>query len=1736
MKNFYLTLILIVCGIHAGLTQQISVAEYAIDTDPGVGQGTRIDLSDNDSVDTELNIPVGSLEPGVHVLFLRLQDENGVWSHTRRRVFYVEETADDLQHLDIVEAELLIDSETGYGTGQHIDLIDSDSVDQIANYDINGLSPGHHTLSFRVKDELGRWSHTLKRNFYVEKAGDPVQDVKIVEAELLIDSETGYRTGQRIDLSDSDSLDQIVNHAISGLSPGNHTLLFRVKDDLGRWSHTRKRNFHVEKANDAIDAEIIGGEYFFDADPGTGKGTALSYSTNDTILSTENISVSGISPGWHYLGMRLRDNLGVWSMPVYRKLFIDTIQLPVYQEFEADKIEWWIDQPPVQGTGAVEATEVGDSSKHNLHIPMGSYGPGLHELYVRYHSTSGMWSAPERRFFWLQEIYLNQDSSASQITRAEYFFDTDPGFGNGTAVTVDNEDTLRALYTIPLSGLSPGFHTLFIRTQNDFGFWTSLETRQIYIQDIPLPAEGPADINRGEYFIGDDPGVGNGVPLSVTASDSVSIREVIDVSLLNLDEDYPLSFRFRDAKGNWSHTSTELFRRVDCDLPGQPLLPSGPANICSGAGIGYTYFSNIPEFTDTLVWGIEEEHLVQNGTISFTGEGDSVRLVFNDAYNGTLRLRLRGENDCVWGAWSESLLINVTGITELPGEPIGIADVCAGLSNTYRNDSVAGATSFEWLLVPEEAGLMISHDDSVSIHWSISYHGQANLSYKYSDGCSESSFSHVKSIMIHGPETLPAPVGDRVICEETGGVFVLEGLDTTVYKSTSWRSVPGGFLTPETISVDTIVANWSFGGNPQELGLLAEVSNFCGRTNLTDTLFLTPLTSDLPLEFEKPQATEFCSENPINIDIPVLNHNGLFTYEGRLMPDSAGSVAFVNQEYKVFWSAIDSWPDSVELVLSVYGICNDTVRTDSSLWIRFTKPVDSIKLTAPDTLCRTSETFKVLAQAWGTVNSYKWNLEQASISDSITTDSVFLHPGFADAVSGNYIIRVQALSVCEAYNPVVSRTLHLKADPAAPEMPVGAELVCDDPTVYRNPTGLNTNDYVDYSWTLDPQEAGVATNLQDSAVVDWTTGFEGLVSIRITGETECGELITSEPLQVYVIDRELDLRLEINGLLSSCSSEPDSLDIRIRDYSENISYNGHILPDSAGTVVVSGQSFQVAWNDLASYPDSARVQLSSMAVCGDTLRADTTVWVYFIHPVETLELVVPDTLCSSADPFNVIALNEAHIDSFRWVLPFMEEMTTQENSLLHPGFNNVTDGAGYIAKVYPINACGMHENGFNDTLHIKSAPDVPLAPAGPSAVCAIDSTIFLNPTGLGTNDYISYSWSVEPAEAASVMEFQDSIILKWNQKYDGAVNLKISGETDCGLTRQSLIKNVYAHASKFSSRIIGDSLLCPNDTSTFRLVSDLRISRVYDWEFSESVEGLVHQQKDSIFSFIVPPTQLPGEVELRAQIASECESVESSPIKISFNPLPPVEEIIGADTVCVADTNIYTVSNFDLYHLKWEVEGLTQYDTTGYHGNLALLRSQPEQQITIGMVYTEKATGCARSRQKDVFSLRSPEKQDIVIKGNRILIYKDMAAAAYQWYLNNTAIPGATGQFYAAPDSSLAPGNYHVVAENQSGCKVASDKFPIQGSLKSSALPVFKLVPNPATSLFRIVFEEGIEGEVRIQVFDSRSVIRYNEDIDLLPMNGPNSVELDCGSWDRGIYFIKVIRDGVPYVEKIILM
>jgi len=135
---------------HADATS-ITAREFWID-------GKIVDRQKID--DTPAVIDISSLPAGLHMLTMRVQDNNGVWSNQMARMFYVASTPEP-SDATLVNYLYWIDGDKEHKVMGTID----DS--HFLTIDIGDLEEGDHTFTWYVSDSKGRWSDPITEVFAV---------------------------------------------------------------------------------------------------------------------------------------------------------------------------------------------------------------------------------------------------------------------------------------------------------------------------------------------------------------------------------------------------------------------------------------------------------------------------------------------------------------------------------------------------------------------------------------------------------------------------------------------------------------------------------------------------------------------------------------------------------------------------------------------------------------------------------------------------------------------------------------------------------------------------------------------------------------------------------------------------------------------------------------------------------------------------------------------------------------------------------------------------------------------------------------------------------------------------------------------------------------------------------------------------------------------------------------------------------------------------------------------------------------------------------------------------------------------------------------------------------------------------------------------------------------------------------------------------------------------------------
>ena len=117
--------------------------------------------------------------------------------------------------------------------------------------------------------------------------------------------------------------------------------------------------------------------------------------------------------------------------------------------------------------------------------------------------------------------------NAQELAKVEYFIDGDPGSGNAVFEPVTGIDTGNLTLIINTTNLPHGLHSFSARSIDDSSD-VSL-TATTYFVKINFPVDS---INRVEYFIDGDPGIGNATPVALSSTIDTSFSFSINTTAL----------------------------------------------------------------------------------------------------------------------------------------------------------------------------------------------------------------------------------------------------------------------------------------------------------------------------------------------------------------------------------------------------------------------------------------------------------------------------------------------------------------------------------------------------------------------------------------------------------------------------------------------------------------------------------------------------------------------------------------------------------------------------------------------------------------------------------------------------------------------------------------------------------------------------------------------------------------------------------------------------------------------------------------------------------------------------------------------------------------------------------------------------------------------------------------------------------------------------------------------------
>ena len=520
--------------------------------------------------DISHSIDVASLSPGLHYYNIRTQDTHGVWSAVNRYLFMVPGLSDKSGP---VRFESWLDGDyegrtiRSYTGG---DIMDSTSV--------ASLLPGIHYYNIRVCDQHGVWGAVNRYLFLKTEVVRPVRISYWLDNDTLMTAEKAI-SGASVELSVS----------LANQGAGQHTFNCQLQDNNGKWTPVYSYDFTIERQKDTLTHEPVMAEYFYDNDPGYGKGTPLQRISTDTLHFV--LSIEGLKAGAHMLYVRSADDGGKWSSTVARPLYVS----PVRQE-QFVQMEYFFDN---NDPGFGKATPLSDFAvgMETLVTTLSTDGlkVGAHLLNVRGRHADGLWTSVTSRSF----LVIATEPLEPFV---EYFFDSDPGYGKGVVIKDIEKGTNRLV--IDLGDLPTGAHVLYVRSRDEDGQWSVTVCRPFYVCRS-------ANLAALEYFFdNNDPGQGKATSIALPTTGGDVITFEVDLTGLSTGE-HTLNVRAKDSDGMWRPLTSESF------------------TLTTNSGISATEVGRTPTATFTLS-GYRTNTPQRGANIVRFNDGKTKKLIINN--------------------------------------------------------------------------------------------------------------------------------------------------------------------------------------------------------------------------------------------------------------------------------------------------------------------------------------------------------------------------------------------------------------------------------------------------------------------------------------------------------------------------------------------------------------------------------------------------------------------------------------------------------------------------------------------------------------------------------------------------------------------------------------------------------------------------------------------------------------------------------------------------------------------------------------------------------------------------------------------------------------------------------------------------------------------------------------------------------------------------------------------------
>ncbi len=347
-----------------------------------------------------------------------------------------------------------------------------------------GVQSGVHQVYIKVMAADGKSSIFTYGNFYMEGnnlyQNAPATATNINQYAFYIDSVRSVNEQLRPFTATNNNTFAPAPISLTGVLSGVHQLYAKVLATDGKQSIVNLGSFYIEGDNryqnpPPAATNINQYSFYIDSVRNVNEQLKPFAATNNNTVAPTPISLTGVISGVHQLYAKVTSTDGkpsIFSLGNFYMEGDNRYQNTPPAAVNINRYEFYIDSISSINAQPVSFTAGLNNVSPNANVDLTAVLPGVHRLYARVFDVNNKPSIVNLGSFLMDQIfrYPNAPNAAAPIANMEYYLDTDPGYGLGTAIVVSGTNTNEQLTNVVINfpnGFPAGVHYIHLRSKQN---------------------------------------------------------------------------------------------------------------------------------------------------------------------------------------------------------------------------------------------------------------------------------------------------------------------------------------------------------------------------------------------------------------------------------------------------------------------------------------------------------------------------------------------------------------------------------------------------------------------------------------------------------------------------------------------------------------------------------------------------------------------------------------------------------------------------------------------------------------------------------------------------------------------------------------------------------------------------------------------------------------------------------------------------------------------------------------------------------------------------------------------------------------------------------------------------------------------------------------------------------------------------------------------------------------------